>query len=78
MAVHPFLPAPVHCQVGENQDSVKYVNKKEKAAQACGMNSRLIRLPATASETEIIAAVKSLDTGLLTRLRVCLHRLWRN
>lgn len=50
-------------QVGENQDSVKYVTKKEKAAAACGMSSRLVRLPATATEQEIISVVQSLDEG---------------
>ena len=47
--------------VGENPASVSYVTAKEKAAREAGMYSREIRLPADASEEDVLAQVRALD-----------------
>ncbi len=47
--------------VGDNPASVSYVTAKEKAAQEAGMVSREIRLPADATEDELLARVRALD-----------------
>jgi methylenetetrahydrofolate dehydrogenase (NADP+)/methenyltetrahydrofolate cyclohydrolase len=47
--------------VGENPASVSYVTAKEKACAEAGMLSREIRMPATATEAEIVAAVRALN-----------------
>ena len=47
--------------VGDNPASVSYVTAKEKAAQEAGMASREIRLPADATEDELLARVRALD-----------------
>jgi len=59
--------------VGENPASVSYVTAKEKAAREAGMYSREIRLPAGASEAEVLAQVRALDDdpaihGILVQL----------
>ena len=59
--------------VGENPASVSYVTAKEKAAREVGMYSREIRLPAGASEAEVLAQVRALDDdpaihGILVQL----------
>ena len=59
--------------VGENPASVSYVTAKEKAAREAGMYSREIRLPADASEEDVLAQVRALDTdpaihGILVQL----------
>ena len=46
--------------VGENPASVSYVTAKEKAAREAGMYSREIRLPAGASEEDVLAQVRAL------------------
>jgi methylenetetrahydrofolate dehydrogenase (NADP+)/methenyltetrahydrofolate cyclohydrolase len=47
--------------VGESPASMVYVRGKEKAAQEAGMRSEVLRLPATASEHEILATVERLN-----------------
>ena len=59
--------------VGDNPASVSYVTAKEKAAREAGMYSREIRLPADASEAEVLAHVRALDDdpaihGILVQL----------
>ncbi|MBR1588461.1 MAG: bifunctional 5,10-methylene-tetrahydrofolate dehydrogenase/5,10-methylene-tetrahydrofolate cyclohydrolase [Kiritimatiellae bacterium] len=59
--------------VGENPASVSYVTAKEKAAREAGMYSREIRLPAAATESEVLAQVRALDEdpaihGILVQL----------
>ena len=59
--------------VGDNPASVSYVTAKEKAAHEAGMYSREIRLPADASEDEVLAQVRALDDdpaihGILVQL----------
>jgi methylenetetrahydrofolate dehydrogenase (NADP+) / methenyltetrahydrofolate cyclohydrolase len=47
--------------VGEDEASQVYVRNKERASSKMGMNSRVIRMPADASEEEVIAEVKNLN-----------------
>ncbi len=47
--------------VGEDPASQIYVRNKGRAARACGIESREIRLPATASEVEVLRAVDELN-----------------
>ena len=59
--------------VGENPASVSYVSAKEKACAEAGMLSREIRMPASATEAEIVAAVRELNSdpaihGILVQL----------
>ena len=59
--------------VGENPASVSYVTAKEKACGEAGMLSREIRLPATATEEEIVAVVRAQNAdpaihGILVQL----------
>ncbi len=59
--------------VGEHPASLAYVRGKEKAAREAGMNSEILRLPATTAEREILAAVRRLNAeprvhGILVQL----------
>jgi methylenetetrahydrofolate dehydrogenase (NADP+)/methenyltetrahydrofolate cyclohydrolase len=59
--------------VGEHPASLAYVRGKEKAAREAGMNSTILRLPATTGEAEILAAVRRLNAdprvhGVLVQL----------
>ena len=59
--------------VGESPPSVVYVRGKEKAAREAGMRSDVLRLPATASEREVLAAIARLNAdpdvhGILVQL----------
>ena len=59
--------------VGDDPASHVYVRKKEDAAQAAGMAGRSIRLPASASHAEVVAAVDALNAddavdGILVQL----------
>ena len=59
--------------VGEDPASQAYVRGKDKAARACGIESRQIRLPATTTEAELLALVDQLNRdpgvhGLLVQL----------
>jgi methylenetetrahydrofolate dehydrogenase (NADP+)/methenyltetrahydrofolate cyclohydrolase len=59
--------------VGEHPASLAYVRGKEKAAREAGMSSEILRLPATTSEAEILAAVRRLNReprvhGILVQL----------
>jgi methylenetetrahydrofolate dehydrogenase (NADP+) / methenyltetrahydrofolate cyclohydrolase len=47
--------------VGEDPGSVIYVGNKEKAAAEIGVAGKVIRLPATASLAEVVAAVDALN-----------------
>lgn len=48
--------------VGDNPASVTYVSAKERACAEMGLYSQQIRLPATASEREILGAVDSFNS----------------
>jgi methylenetetrahydrofolate dehydrogenase (NADP+)/methenyltetrahydrofolate cyclohydrolase len=59
--------------VGEDPGSQAYVRGKDRAARACGLESRQIRLPATTSESELLGVVDGLNRdpsvhGLLVQL----------
>ena len=59
--------------VGENPASLSYVTGKEKACTQVGMESELIKLPATTSQEELMAVVRRLNTdpnvdGILCQL----------
>jgi len=59
--------------VGEDPASSIYVRNKEKASTKAGMSSRIVRLPATASEAEILSTVDGLNRdesvhGILVQL----------
>ncbi|MBQ7189888.1 MAG: bifunctional methylenetetrahydrofolate dehydrogenase/methenyltetrahydrofolate cyclohydrolase FolD [Kiritimatiellae bacterium] len=59
--------------VGENPASVSYVTAKEKACAEAGIRSKEIRLPATATQNEIVAVVQQLNAdpqihGILVQL----------
>jgi methylenetetrahydrofolate dehydrogenase (NADP+)/methenyltetrahydrofolate cyclohydrolase len=59
--------------VGEDPASQAYVRGKDKAARACGIESRQIRLPATTSEAELLKLIDELNRdrgvhGLLVQL----------
>lgn len=41
--------------VGDRNDSATYVRMKEKACQEIGINSSIIKMPASATQDEIIA-----------------------
>ena len=64
--------------VGEDPASVSYVSGKEKALAEVGMTDRSIRLPATASESELLALVATLNGdpsvhGILVQLPLPKH-----
>jgi methylenetetrahydrofolate dehydrogenase (NADP+)/methenyltetrahydrofolate cyclohydrolase len=70
---HGTVPGLTVVLVGEDPASKIYVRSKEKAAAEAGMNSRVIRLPDTATEDEILSVVDSLNTdggvhGILVQL----------
>lgn len=59
--------------VGENPASVSYVTAKEKACAECGFRSFPVRLPATASQDELLAEIARLNAdpavhGILVQL----------
>lgn len=59
--------------VGDNQASKTYVSMKEKACQALGMHSVLIRLPETLSQQELLLKINELNEdasihGILVQL----------
>ena len=59
--------------VGENPASLSYVTGKEKACTQVGMESELIKLPASTSQEELMAVVRRLNAdpnvdGILCQL----------
>lgn len=64
--------------VGDRTDSATYVRMKEKACQEVGINSSIIKMPATSTQEEIIAKgtteklpkLSPALPALLTRLRL--------
>ncbi|MBQ9727035.1 MAG: bifunctional methylenetetrahydrofolate dehydrogenase/methenyltetrahydrofolate cyclohydrolase FolD [Kiritimatiellae bacterium] len=59
--------------VGENPASVSYVTAKERACAECGIRSFPVRLPAAASQGELLAEIARLDAnpavdGILVQL----------
>ncbi len=72
-ASHAITPGLAVVLVGENAASMVYVASKGRAAKAVGMNSIEERLPAGASEQDVIAVVDRLNAdpavdGILVQL----------
>jgi methylenetetrahydrofolate dehydrogenase (NADP+)/methenyltetrahydrofolate cyclohydrolase len=61
-AQHGIVPGLSVLLVGEDPASQIYVRNKEKAATRAGMNSNTVRLPADATEAQVLAAVGQLNT----------------
>jgi len=64
--------------VGEDPASISYVTAKEKALAEAGMESKDIRLPADASETELLSLIATLNAdakvhGILVQLPLPRH-----
>lgn len=72
-AKHGVQPTLAAVLVGEDPASQVYVRNKEKACEKNGLGSRLIRLPASTSEQELLALVDQLNRdpgvhGILVQL----------
>lgn len=70
---HGVKPGLTVVLVGEDPASQIYVRNKEKAAAKAGMASRVLRLPATATESEVLEIVRDLNAdravhGILVQL----------
>jgi len=73
LAEHGVRPGLTVVLVGEDPASQIYVRNKEKAAQQAGMDSRVLRLPATTTEEELLRIVRDLNAdravhGVLVQL----------
>ncbi|KAK3394896.1 formate--tetrahydrofolate ligase-domain-containing protein [Podospora didyma] len=73
-----YQPSLKIIQVGDRSDSSTYVRMKLKAAEECGIECELIKLPETATEAEIVAGVHSLNNdptvhGILVQLPLPPH-----
>jgi methylenetetrahydrofolate dehydrogenase (NADP+) / methenyltetrahydrofolate cyclohydrolase len=78
LAERGVVPGLTVVQVGEHPASEIYVRSKEKAARETGMNSVALRLPATVTEGDLLAAVEQLDEdpnvhGILAQLPLPAH-----
>jgi len=60
-AKHGLVPGLTVVLVGDDPASKVYVGSKERETKAAGMNSTAHRLPATASEAEVLALVEKLN-----------------
>lgn len=72
-AAHGFVPGLTVVLVGEDPASQVYVRNKEKAAITIGMNSQVIRLPASTSQEDLLALIAKLNAdptvhGILVQL----------
>jgi methylenetetrahydrofolate dehydrogenase (NADP+)/methenyltetrahydrofolate cyclohydrolase len=66
-------PGLIVVLVGDNPASQVYVRNKQKACEQAGFHSELLRLPATTSQTELLARVDELNAredvdGILVQL----------
>ncbi|MEM2137971.1 MAG: bifunctional methylenetetrahydrofolate dehydrogenase/methenyltetrahydrofolate cyclohydrolase FolD [Candidatus Anstonellaceae archaeon] len=61
--VSQLLPKPCLAivMVGENPASQVYVKKKSEACKKVGIESRMVKLPASASEQQVISEIKKLN-----------------
>jgi methylenetetrahydrofolate dehydrogenase (NADP+)/methenyltetrahydrofolate cyclohydrolase len=71
--VHRCVPGLGVVLVGDNPASLSYVTGKERACAAAGIRSSNHRLPASAAQAEVLAAVESLNRdplvhGILVQL----------
>ncbi len=60
-ATLPYAPGLAVVLVGEDPASQVYVRNKERAAKAAGFASETIRLPASASQAELLALIARLN-----------------
>ncbi|MGC8525908.1 bifunctional methylenetetrahydrofolate dehydrogenase/methenyltetrahydrofolate cyclohydrolase FolD [Acidiphilium sp.] len=72
-AALPYAPGLAVVLVGEDPASQVYVRNKERAAKAAGFASETIRLPASASQAELLALIARLNRdpavdGILVQL----------
>lgn len=77
-ALHDRPPGLVVVLVGEDPASVVYTRNKEKAAHEAGLAGRLHRLPASTTEAELLALLRSLNDdpavdGILVQLPLPRH-----
>ncbi|KAJ8269921.1 hypothetical protein GJAV_G00108290 [Gymnothorax javanicus] len=68
-----FRPGLVVLQVGDREDSNLYISMKLKAAAQIGINANHIRLPKTATETEVLRSITAVNEdpavhGLIVQL----------
>jgi methylenetetrahydrofolate dehydrogenase (NADP+)/methenyltetrahydrofolate cyclohydrolase len=73
VAALPYAPGLTVVLVGEDPASQVYVRNKERAAKAAGFASETIRLPASASQAELLALIARLNRdpavdGILVQL----------
>lgn len=78
VAVSPTKPGLAVVLVGDHPASETYVRNKQKACAEVGMNSWLHRLPATASQADLLAIVARLNDdpavhGILVQLPLPKH-----
>ncbi len=57
----PFQPGLVVVLVGDDPASAVYVRNKDRAATACGIAARTVRLPASTPEADLLAEVARLN-----------------
>src|SRR5262245_65413600 len=62
-AAHGRAPGLHVVLVGDDPASAVYVRNKEKAAEEVGMAGKVYRLPATASESEVMGLVRDLNAA---------------
>ena len=73
VAALPYRPGLAVVLVGEDAASAVYVRSKDRAAKAVGLDSQTVRLPAAASEAELLRVVAQLNAdpatdGILVQL----------
>jgi methylenetetrahydrofolate dehydrogenase (NADP+)/methenyltetrahydrofolate cyclohydrolase len=60
-----IVPGLVAVLVGDNPASKAYVRNKRIACQAAGMSGKVIRLPATTGQAELLATIDELNADVL-------------
>jgi methylenetetrahydrofolate dehydrogenase (NADP+)/methenyltetrahydrofolate cyclohydrolase len=74
----PFRPGLAVVLVGDNPASAVYVRNKDRAATAAGITARTLRLPATATERELLTTIAHLNAdpdidGILVQMPLPPH-----
>jgi methylenetetrahydrofolate dehydrogenase (NADP+) / methenyltetrahydrofolate cyclohydrolase len=69
----PYRPGLAVVLVGDNPASAVYVRSKDRAATACGIAARTVRLPADTTEARLLAEITALNAdpavdGILVQL----------
>ena len=70
---HGFIPGLAAVLVGDDPASAVYVRSKERAAAEAGIRGQVVRLPASATEDELLEKVRTLNAddsvhGILVQL----------